>query len=122
MKKKYGMEFHLPVRHDDRDSPCLPAGRQDGQDRRVFFSFGTNDLTQMGFGFSRDDIGGFLPEYYNKEKCSRPIRSRRSTRRARTAHPDGHREGPQDRADLKIGICGEQGGDRRASSSATRRV
>ncbi|HMN25517.1 MAG TPA: pyruvate, phosphate dikinase, partial [Ignavibacteriaceae bacterium] len=28
-----------------------------------FFSFGTNDLTQMGFGFSRDDIGGFLPEY-----------------------------------------------------------
>ena len=47
-----------------------------------FFSFGTNDLTQMGFGFSRDDIGGFLPDYLEQEASSRPIRSRRSTRRA----------------------------------------
>ena len=31
-----------------------------------FFSFGTNDMTQMGFGFSRDDMGGFLPDYINK--------------------------------------------------------
>ena len=44
-----------------------------------FFSFGTNDLTQMTLGFSRDDIGKFLPVYLDKGS-SRPTRSRRSTR------------------------------------------
>ena len=47
-----------------------------------FFSFGTNDLTQMSFGFSRDDIGGFLPDYLEQEDPRRPTRSRRSTRTA----------------------------------------
>ena len=47
-----------------------------------FFSFGTNDLTQMSFGFSRDDIGGFLPRLPRQEDPRRPIRSRPSTRKA----------------------------------------
>ena len=43
---------------------CLTAGEM--ATVAEFFSFGTNDLTQMGFGFSRDDIGGFLPDYLTK--------------------------------------------------------
>lgn len=50
-----------------------------------FFSFGTNDLTQMSFGFSRDDIGAFLPEYLNKGILpSGSIPKRRSVRGRRT--------------------------------------
>jgi pyruvate,orthophosphate dikinase len=45
-----------------------------------FFSFGTNDLTQMGFGFSRDDIGSFLPHYLERKSSPR-IRSRPLTKR-----------------------------------------
>ncbi len=76
-----------------------------------FFSFGTNDLTQMGFGFSRDDIGGFLNDYLSKgildadpfqtidqEGIGQLIEM--SVQRGRAARPD-----------LKVGICGEQGGD-----------
>ena len=46
-----------------------------------FFSFGTNDLTQMTFGFSRDDIGTFMPTTSSRRSC-RTTRSRPSTRRA----------------------------------------
>jgi len=76
-----------------------------------FFSFGTNDLTQMSFGFSRDDIGGFLPEYLEKNVLKAdPFQ---------TIDQDGVgqliqmavNKGRGTRSDLKIGICGEQGGD-----------
>ncbi len=76
-----------------------------------FFSFGTNDLTQMGFGFSRDDIGGFLPDYLEKrilpddpfqtldrigigQLIKMAVDKGRSVKKA-----------------LKVGICGEHGGD-----------
>ncbi len=76
-----------------------------------FFSFGTNDLTQMGFGFSRDDIGGFLPEYLNQKiLAADPFQ---------TIDQDGIGQliqfaverGRKTQPKLKIGICGEQGGD-----------
>jgi pyruvate,orthophosphate dikinase len=76
-----------------------------------FFSFGTNDLTQMSFGFSRDDIGGFLPEYLRKRLLpADPFQ---------TIDQDGVGQlirmavdkGRGVRADLKVGICGEQGGE-----------
>lgn len=76
-----------------------------------FFSFGTNDLTQMGFGFSRDDIGGFLGEYLDKNILKKdPFQ---------TIDQDGIGQliemavtkGRSTNKDLKIGICGEQGGD-----------
>jgi pyruvate,orthophosphate dikinase len=76
-----------------------------------FFSFGTNDLTQMTFGFSRDDINSFLPDYLNKEILERdPFQSldiggvgqlvRMAVEKGRAARPG-----------LKCGICGEHGGD-----------
>jgi pyruvate,orthophosphate dikinase len=76
-----------------------------------FFSFGTNDLTQMGIGLSRDDAGRFLPDYVNREIYGAdPFVSldqagvgqlvQLATERGRGTRPD-----------LKVGICGEHGGD-----------
>jgi pyruvate,orthophosphate dikinase len=76
-----------------------------------FFSFGTNDLTQMTFGYSRDDAGTFLPEYVDKKILPKdPFESidqegvgqlvRLGTERGRSTNPK-----------LKVGVCGEHGGD-----------
>ncbi len=76
-----------------------------------FFSFGTNDLTQMGFGFSRDDIGGFLPEYLEKKILPEdPFQSidQEGVGKLMKIAVDG---GRATRPDLKIGICGEHGGE-----------
>ncbi|MBR5644933.1 MAG: pyruvate, phosphate dikinase [Salinivirgaceae bacterium] len=76
-----------------------------------FFSFGTNDLTQMTFGFSRDDIGAFMSAYIDKKMLpADPFQ---------TIDQDGvgqliasaTKHGRSTRKDLKVGICGEQGGD-----------
>ena len=79
-----------------------------------FFSFGTNDLTQMGFGFSRDDAGTFLPEYVGKKILEDdPFQSldqegigelvRISCEKGRSTRPE-----------IKLGVCGEHGGDPRS--------
>ena len=76
-----------------------------------FFSFGTNDLTQMGFGFSRDDIGGFLPEYLDKKILpGDPFESIDidAIGKLMKIAVEG---GRATRPDLKIGICGEHGGE-----------
>jgi pyruvate,orthophosphate dikinase len=76
-----------------------------------FFSFGTNDLTQMTFGFSRDDIGGFLPDYLDRkilpvdpfqvlDRDSVGVLVKAGIERGRSTRPD-----------LKVGICGEHGGE-----------
>ncbi|HOY68132.1 MAG TPA: pyruvate, phosphate dikinase [Candidatus Ozemobacteraceae bacterium] len=76
-----------------------------------FFSFGTNDLTQMGFGFSRDDIGGFMNDYLEQRILEAdPFQ---------TVDQEGIGQliqicverGRKTRSTLKVGICGEQGGD-----------
>ncbi len=76
-----------------------------------FFSFGTNDLTQMGFGFSRDDIGGFLPDYLDKKILPEdPFQSidQPAIGKLMQIAVEG---GRSTRPDLKIGICGEHGGE-----------
>ena len=76
-----------------------------------FFSFGTNDLTQMGFGFSRDDIGGFLPEYIEKKILpGDPFQSIDQDAIGKLMEI-AVKGGRATRPDLKIGICGEHGGD-----------
>jgi pyruvate,orthophosphate dikinase len=76
-----------------------------------FFSFGTNDLTQMTFGFSRDDIGKFLRVYQDKKILERDPFASIDTEGVGALVRTGVRLGRQARADLKLGICGEHGGD-----------
>jgi pyruvate,orthophosphate dikinase len=76
-----------------------------------FFSFGTNDLTQMTFGFSRDDAGKFLPEYTKKEILEKdPFQALDQTGVGQLVEM-GVKKGRATRKDLKVGICGEHGGD-----------
>ncbi len=76
-----------------------------------FFSFGTNDLTQMTFGFSRDDVAGFLPAYLETGILERDpfegIDLKGVGRLMRIAVEEGRKTRPG----LKVGICGESGGD-----------
>jgi pyruvate, orthophosphate dikinase len=76
-----------------------------------FFSFGTNDLTQMTFGFSRDDINTFLPDYLKQELLLRdPFQSLDTTGVGQLVDM-GVKKGRSVKKDLKCGICGEHGGD-----------
>ncbi len=76
-----------------------------------FFSFGTNDLTQMGFGFSRDDIGGFLPAYLEQKILPYDPFQTIDFEGIGQLIEMGVQRGRRTRADLKVGICGEHGGD-----------
>ena len=76
-----------------------------------FFSFGTNDLTQMGFGFSRDDAGKFLDAYYdNKIYESDPFAKLDQEGIGKLVQM-GVELGQKTRPNIKLGICGEHGGD-----------
>jgi len=76
-----------------------------------FFSFGTNDLTQMGLGFSRDDAGEFLPTYFKKAIIKiDPFQSIDKTGLGELIKI-GIKKGRETNPNLKIGICGEHGGD-----------
>ena len=76
-----------------------------------FFSFGTNDLTQMTFGFSRDDINTFLPDYLNKEILPRDPFQSLDTGGVGQLVEMAVKKGRSAKAKLKCGICGEHGGD-----------
>lgn len=76
-----------------------------------FFSFGTNDLTQMGFGFSRDDIGGFLPDYINKGILPDDPFQTIDQKGIGELIKIGIERGRKTRKNLKVGICGEHGGE-----------
>lgn len=76
-----------------------------------FFSFGTNDLTQMTFGYSRDDVNTFLPDYLSKEILDRdPFESLDTTGVGQLVEM-GTTKGRNVKRKLKVGICGEHGGD-----------
>ena len=76
-----------------------------------FFSFGTNDLTQMTFGFSRDDAGKFLASYYDRRIYEADPFSKLDQDGVGKLVEMACRLGRSTRPDIKLGICGEQGGD-----------
>ncbi|MCL2080321.1 MAG: pyruvate, phosphate dikinase [Oscillospiraceae bacterium] len=76
-----------------------------------FFSFGTNDLTQMTFGFSRDDAGKFLDEYYQKKIFESDPFARVDQVGVGKLMEMAVELGKKARPDIKLGICGEHGGD-----------
>jgi pyruvate,orthophosphate dikinase len=79
-----------------------------------FFSFGTNDLTQMTFGYSRDDANSFLPDYLKKEILERDPFQTLDTEGVGQLMEMAVRQGRQTNPTLKCGICGEHGGDPRS--------
>ncbi|MEW6009251.1 MAG: pyruvate, phosphate dikinase [Candidatus Omnitrophota bacterium] len=79
-----------------------------------FFSYGTNDLTQMGFGFSRDDIGTFLPDYIKKGILPEDPFQTIDQEGIGELIEIGINRGRKARKDLEVGICGEHGGEPRS--------
>jgi pyruvate,orthophosphate dikinase len=101
----YGTMIEIP-------RACMRAG--DMAQSAEFFSFGTNDLSQMGFGFSRDDIGTFLPTYLQDHILRNdPFQSidKRGIGQLMEIAID---RGRKTRPGMKIGVCGEHGGDPRS--------
>jgi pyruvate,orthophosphate dikinase len=76
-----------------------------------FFSFGTNDLTQMTFGFSRDDAGKFLDDYYSKKIYESDPFAKIDFEGVGQLIKTAAKLGKATRPDIKLGICGEHGGD-----------
>jgi pyruvate,orthophosphate dikinase len=91
---------------------CIVAGKL--AEVAEFFSFGTNDLTQMGFGFSRDDIGGFLPDYVKKGILPEDPFQSIDQEGIGELIKMGIERGRKVRKDLEVGICGEHGGEPRS--------
>ncbi len=91
---------------------CMRAN--DMAETAEFFSFGTNDLTQMGFGFSRDDIDSFLPEYLDRHILRNDPFQSIDKRGIGNLIVEAIRRGRSTRPDIKLGVCGEHGGDPRS--------
>ncbi|MDP6380275.1 MAG: pyruvate, phosphate dikinase, partial [Phycisphaerae bacterium] len=88
---------------------CLLADRV--AEEAEFFSFGTNDLTQMTFGFSRDDIGGFVPHYLENGILKKDPFQVVDIEGMGQLVEMAIQKGRSMRPDLKVGICGEHGGE-----------
>jgi pyruvate,orthophosphate dikinase len=76
-----------------------------------FFSFGTNDLTQMTFGYSRDDVNSFLPDYINQEILEKDPFQSLDTNGVGQLVEMAVGKGRDINEKMKMGICGEHGGD-----------
>lgn len=76
-----------------------------------FFSFGTNDLTQMTFGFSRDDAGKFLKDYYDKKIYEQDPFAKLDQKGVGSLIKVAIEKAKSTRLNLKLGVCGEHGGD-----------
>jgi pyruvate,orthophosphate dikinase len=76
-----------------------------------FFSFGTNDLTQMTFGFSRDDAGKFLPSYYEKKIYEEDPFKTLDQKGVGALIEMAVKKGKKTRKNIHLGVCGETGGD-----------
>ena len=76
-----------------------------------FFSFGTNDLTQMTFGFSRDDAGKFLNEYYDKQILEQDPFAKLDQEGVGELVSLAAQRGRKTNPNISLGVCGEHGGD-----------
>ena len=88
---------------------CVVADRI--AENAEFFSFGTNDLTQTTFGISRDDVKGFMPEYLEKDIYEVDPFQRLDQEGVGDLMRMGVERGRKTRPDIKLGICGEHGGE-----------
>ena len=102
MKYKVGTMIELPRACVNADEIAKEA---------EFFSFGTNDLTQMTFGFSRDDAGKFLKDYYDKKIYLNDPFQRFDIEGTGKLVALAVEKGKTTRPDIKLGVCGEHGGD-----------
>jgi len=102
IKFMYGTMIEIP-------RAALTAGKI--AETAEFFSYGTNDLTQMGFGFSRDDIGGFVPDYVEKKILPADPFNILDQEGIGELIKIGIERGRATRPNLKVGICGEHGGE-----------
>ncbi|NOZ95080.1 MAG: pyruvate, phosphate dikinase [Acidobacteria bacterium] len=109
--EKYGIERVEHLYGTMIEIPRAALTADEIAETAEFFSFGTNDLTQMTFGFSRDDIGGFMPDYLDKKILAVDpfqVLDRESVGRLVEM---GITKGRSARPRLKVGICGEHGGE-----------
>ena len=107
-EKKSDMKYHIGTMIE---IPRAALTADEVAKEAEFFSFGTNDLTQMTFGFSRDDAGKFLGSYYEtKIYESDPFQKLDQVGVGKLVKM-GVELGKQTRPDIKLGICGEHGGD-----------
>ncbi|MDI9460303.1 MAG: pyruvate, phosphate dikinase [Bacillota bacterium] len=110
VKKESGVEFsYLVGTMMEIPRACVVADEIASE--AEFFSFGTNDLTQMTFGFSRDDAGTFLPDYVQKEILERDPFQTLDQVGVGYLVKLGVEKGRSVKPNLKVGVCGEHGGD-----------
>jgi pyruvate,orthophosphate dikinase len=109
-EKKYTAKLDIPV-GTMIEIPRAALTADQVAEHADFFSFGTNDLTQMTFGFSRDDVNTFLPDYLKQELLPRdPFQTLDSSGVGQLVEM-AVTKGRKTRRGLKCGICGEHGGD-----------
>jgi len=108
--KEYGIEFEYKVgTMIEVPRACITADEIAVE--AEFFSFGTNDLTQLTYGFSRDDFGKFLPEYLEKGILEKDPFAVLDQTGVGSLIKIAIEKGKSVRKDLKVGICGEHGGE-----------
>jgi len=108
--KKYTGKLDIPI-GTMIEIPRAALTADEVAEHADFFSFGTNDLTQMTFGYSRDDVGTFLPDYLKHEILHvDPFQSLDVSGVGQLVEM-GVKKGRKTKKDLKVGICGEHGGD-----------
>ena len=110
VQKEFGVEFqYLVGTMIEIPRACVVADEIAAE--AEFFSFGTNDLTQMSFGYSRDDAGTFLPQYVEKEILERDPFQTLDQVGVGYLVKLGVDKGRSVKPNLKVGVCGEHGGD-----------
>ncbi|MFG0246784.1 MAG: pyruvate, phosphate dikinase [Phycisphaerales bacterium JB052] len=112
VKKEHGFRRKLDIKIGTMiEIPRAALTANEIAEHADFFSFGTNDLTQLTFGYSRDDINSFLPDYLKQDILPEdPFQSLDQTGVAQLVSM-GIEKGRGVKPELKLGICGEHGGD-----------